>query len=209
MSANGNATGNATAKAASPGFDVAARTAMAPRGINHVVLNVRDLEESHRFWTELMGFRQVAELKPDEYRGRNVKMRFYSGVQEDGSLNHHDLALAESPNLPPPDRWRMFEGACAINHIAITLPSREAWLAQLEFLQQRGVEFKRRVNHGTTHSLYIRDPNGYGVELLYELPRSVWEGDVDAALNYAENLPTEGDAALEDRTDVPTFEASV
>jgi catechol 2,3-dioxygenase len=29
-----------------------------------------------------------------------------------------------------------------------------------------------------THSLYIRDPNGYSVELLYELPREVWEGNV-------------------------------
>jgi catechol-2,3-dioxygenase len=56
-----------------------------------------------------------------------------------------------------------------------------------------------------THSLYIHDPNGYGVELLYELPREVWEGDIDGALNYAEQLPTEGVEALNDRTDVPSF----
>jgi catechol 2,3-dioxygenase len=56
-----------------------------------------------------------------------------------------------------------------------------------------------------THSLYIHDPNGYGVELLYELPREVWEGDIDAALNYANQLPTEGAEALHDRTEVPTF----
>ena len=35
-----------------------------PRAINHVVLNVRNLEVSHRFWTEIIGFRCVAELKP-------------------------------------------------------------------------------------------------------------------------------------------------
>jgi catechol 2,3-dioxygenase len=56
-----------------------------------------------------------------------------------------------------------------------------------------------------THSLYIHDPNGYGVELLYELPREVWEGDIDGALNHAENLPTEGPAALDDDTDFPVF----
>ena len=33
--------------------------AETPRGINHVVLNVRDLEVSHRFWTEIMGFKCV------------------------------------------------------------------------------------------------------------------------------------------------------
>ena len=37
--------------------------ARTPRGINHLVLNVRDLEASHRFWTDIMGFRCVAELK--------------------------------------------------------------------------------------------------------------------------------------------------
>ena len=59
-----------------------------------------------------------------------------------------------------------------------------------------------------THSLYIRDPNGYTVELLYELPRSVWEGDLQAALNHYVALPTEGEAALEDRVEgVPVFAA--
>jgi catechol 2,3-dioxygenase len=57
-----------------------------------------------------------------------------------------------------------------------------------------------------THSLYINDPNGYGVELLYERPREVWEGNIDAALNFAVSLPTEGKAAFEDRTEaVPVF----
>ena len=100
----------------------------------------------------------------------------------------------------------MFGAALAVNHIGIALPDREAWLAQLAFLQARGVKFDRRVNHGMTHSLYFHDPNGYGIELLYELPREVWEGDIDAALNWAEALPTEGAEALADRTqDVPVF----
>jgi catechol 2,3-dioxygenase len=42
-----------------------------------------------------------------------------------------------------------------------------------------------------THSVYIHDPNGYGIELLYELPRSMWENDIDGALNYSVRLPTE------------------
>ena len=50
--------------------------------------------------------------------------------------------------------------------------------------------------------------NGYGVELLYELPREVWEGDIDGALNFAKQLPTEGAEALQDRgEDVPVFKA--
>jgi catechol 2,3-dioxygenase len=132
-------------------------------------------------------------------------MRFYSGGHS-GKMQHHDLALMEMPNLPPPSAWSMSESTVAINHVAIALPSREVWLKQLAFLQSKGVPFHRRTNHGITHSVYISDPNGYGIEVLYELPREVWEGDIDAALNYAECLPTEGEEALVDEVDnVPVF----
>ena len=180
---------------------------VAPVGLNHLVLNVRDIEESHRFWTEMLGFVQVGEVRARPDRPNPPKMRFYSGDHGGGTRNHHDIALVENKSLPePPKDWSMFGMPCAINHIAIALPSREAWLKQLAYLQDKGVKFERRVDHGMTHSLYIHDPNGYGVELLYELPREVWEGDIDGALNYSRSLPTEGAAALEDTDQgVPVF----
>ena len=184
----------------------APQQAVTPVGINHLVINVRDIEESHRFWTEILGFKQVGALTPTPQRPNPPQMRFYSG-DHGGRLNHHDIALVENKDLPPPPSdFRMFGNPLAINHIAIGLPSREAWLKQLAFLQERGIKFDRRVDHGMTHSLYIRDPNGYGVELLYELPREVWEGDINGALNFVENLPTEGAAALADKEEgVPVF----
>jgi catechol 2,3-dioxygenase-like lactoylglutathione lyase family enzyme len=178
--------------------------ALTPAGINHLVINVRDIEESHRFWTEVLGFKQVGVSAR-----RGGKMRFYSGDHGGGRMNHHDIALCENPDLPaPPKDWAMFGMPVAINHIAITMPNREAWLKQLAFLRSKGVKFQRRVNHGMTHSLYISDPNGYGVEVLYELPREVWGDDIQGALSYAEQLPTEGDEAFVDDTDYPTFGAA-
>ena len=180
---------------------------VTPRGINHLVLNVRDIEESHRFWTEIVGFKQVGQLTPTEARPNPPKMRFYAGVREDGTSHHHDIALVENRDLPaPPKDWAMFGMPVAINHIAITMPSREAWLEHLAYLQKKGVKFDRRVEHGMTHSLYIHDPNGYGVEFVYDLPKEVWQGDINGALNFAKILPTEGAQALEDRIqDIPTF----
>ena len=184
-----------TASASEPAIAAPAE----PLGINHLVINVRDLEESHAFWTEVVGFSQVGELKPDPKRGFFAKMRFYAGVDREGQRNHHDIALVEDPDLPPPpEKWGMVGNRLAINHIAVAFPDHESWLARLRYLQSKGVKFERRVNHGMTRSLYIRDPNGYGVELLYEMPREVWEGDIDAALNHVENLPTEGEAAVTD-----------
>lgn len=184
-----------------------ANEAQPPRGINHIVLNVRDLEVSHRFWTEIMGFRCVAELKPTPGRVR-PKMRFYSGLDAHGDVSHHDLALAEIPAAAdgaPPETWDLMPRRPGINHVAIAWPDRESWLKQLAFLRARGVTFHRRINHGMTHSVYVSDPDGHGIEVLYELPREVWRGDIDAAQNFAEVLPTEGEAAMIDRTDYPVF----
>jgi catechol-2,3-dioxygenase len=182
---------------------------VTPRGINHLVLNVRNLEESHKFWTEVVGMQLVGELKPAPNRPNPPRMRFYSGTGI-GGTHHHDMALVENPSLPePPVEWSMVGMPMAINHIAITYPNREAWLQQLTYLQAKGVKFDRRVEHGMTHSLYIHDPNGYGVELLYDLPREIWERDIDAALNFAVAVPTEGTEALVDRTaDLPVFGAT-
>lgn len=106
---------------------VAPRQAVAPRAINHVVLNVRDIEESHRFWTERIGFKHVGTAKPRPDRPNPPNFRFYSCDHEGGRLSHHDLALVENPNLPaPPAEWNMIGMNMAINHVAILLPSREA-----------------------------------------------------------------------------------
>ena len=172
--------------------------AVTPGGINHLVINVRDIEESHKFWTEILGFKQVGQSS-------RRPMRFYSG-DHGGQMNHHDIALCENPNLPkPPENWAMFDLPVAINHIAITMPNREAWLQQLAWLRHKGVKFQRRVNHGMPHSLYISNPNGYGVEVLYELPREVWGENIQGALDYAEPVPTEGEAAFIDDTDYQKF----
>ena len=144
--------------------------AQTPTGVNHLVLNVRDLEESHRFWTEMVGFKCVAELKPKP--GRTMQMRFYSGVNEHGQVSHHDLALAQIPDgaALKPEPWGMGPRTIGVNHVAICYPTRDAWLKQVAFLKSQGVPIHLRIDHGMTHSIYISDPNGHGIEILYELP---------------------------------------
>src|SRR5262249_11949575 len=116
------------------------------------------------------------------------------------------VAIVENKNLPPPPaEWQLF-GAQAINHVAIAMPNRESWLKRLAYMQSKGVKFNMRVNHGVTHSVYINDPNGYGVELLYELPRQMWKKDTDAALTSPDLLRTGGAEALVDALEnAPSF----
>jgi catechol 2,3-dioxygenase len=181
-----------------------------PTGMNHVVINVYDMEESHKFWTEVVGLKLVGKLKPGPGPNGQMrpKMQFYAGHDE-GHRRHHDIAFVENANLPPrpAEGWNIYTSPNAINHLAFEFPNREAWLGHLKFMQDKGVAFKRKIDHGMSHSVYLTDPNGYGVELLYELPRDVWENDIDGALNYAKERPSEGSAALEDITEVPRFGA--
>ena len=166
--------------------------------VNHLVLNVRDIEASHHFYTDLLGFEQCGELS------HTMKMRFYRGSES----THHDLALVEV-NEPAvardPDQWSMEPKQVGVNHFAVAYPDRESWLAQLRHLKAEGVEFLVRGNHGMTHSAYIADPDGYGVEVLYNVPAEMWRDDVDAALNYFEYLPPEEE--LDDSTEYQRFGA--
>ena len=89
--------------------------ALTPCGINHLVLNVRDIEESHKFWTEILGFKQVGELKRTPDRPNPPKMRFYSG-EKDGLSHHHDVALVENKDLPAPPELQACPGSASPGH---------------------------------------------------------------------------------------------
>ncbi len=134
-------------------------------------------------------------------------MWFYRGA----ASTHHDLALVQArrpQDAPPRGSWEFFpETAVGLNHLAIGFATRDAWLERLAHLQRGGVKFIVRGNHGMTHSAYIEDPDGNGIEVVYDLPVEGWDGDVDAALSFFEFMPTDGDEALQDPTEYPTFAA--
>jgi len=174
-------------------------------GVNHLVLNVRDIEVSHRFYTEGLGFKQIGELGPQA----PMTMRFYQC--RPGS--HHDLALvqmADPEAAGPAQAWRLAgaRSTNAINHFAVAY-RQEDFVRQLEYMRAKGVEFAVRGEHGMTHSCYVVDPDGNGIEILYELPNEIWEQDVNGALNYFRPTPTEGAEALADNTDYQVFTAPV
>ena len=41
-------------------------------------------------------------------------------------------------------------------------------------LKDKGVPIERVSDHGISIGIYLRDPDGNGVEVSYELPRSQW-----------------------------------
>ena len=99
--------------------------------VNHLVLNVRDIEASHRFYCDVLGFEQCGTLKtPFE---PSPVMRFYRGHAD----HPPDVALCQIPQpeeAPPVPRWGLFTNHPGVAHIALAYGTREEWLAQLEHL---------------------------------------------------------------------------
>jgi catechol 2,3-dioxygenase-like lactoylglutathione lyase family enzyme len=128
-------------------------------GLNHAVLYVRDVERSVAFYTDVLGFR-VLDVLPEGFRGAAF-------LQAPGSTNDHDLGLFEigSAAASPAGRG----GAVGLYHLAWEVDT----LAELERLAARLSEagaLAGASDHGTTKSLYAKDPDGLEFEVAWIVP---------------------------------------
>jgi catechol 2,3-dioxygenase-like lactoylglutathione lyase family enzyme len=138
--------------------------------LNHAVLFVRDLGESRRFYVGLLGFEEV-----EMGAGRPPGALF---LRAPGSTNDHDLGLfALGPAAGPSAAGRSTVG---LYHLAWEVDS----LADLEELARRLEAAGSLVgasDHGTTKSLYARDPDGLELEVVWIVPAALLDDDARRA----------------------------
>jgi catechol 2,3-dioxygenase-like lactoylglutathione lyase family enzyme len=136
--------------------------------LNHAVLYVRDVQRSVDFYSKALGFRPVAML-PDGFSGAAF-------LQAPGSTNDHDLGLfeiGEAATASPAGR-----GSVGLYHLAWEVDT----LRDLEHIAQALEEAGGLVgasDHGTTKSLYGKDPDGLEFEVVWLIPADLLD---DAAL---------------------------
>jgi catechol 2,3-dioxygenase len=130
--------------------------------LGHIVLYVRDLEASRRFYGDVLGWREVTRLG-------EVGAMFSSG------RTHHELLLLEvgpdAQPIPPGRRVGMYHFGLKIGETDDEL--REA----IGRLQQAGVTIVGTADHTVTHSVYIVDPDGNEIELYIDVQPEVWRED--------------------------------
>jgi catechol-2,3-dioxygenase len=128
--------------------------------LNHAVLYVRDLVETVRFYRDVLGFERIDEMTPEGFAGAAF-------LRAPGSTNDHDLGLFElGPTAGPSGAGSTTVG---LYHLAWEVDT----LDELERTAGRLSEAGALVgasDHGTTKSLYGKDPNGIEFEIVWLIP---------------------------------------
>jgi catechol 2,3-dioxygenase-like lactoylglutathione lyase family enzyme len=164
---------------------------------HHLALATRDLEATHRFYTEVMGFDLAKVVVGETAEGGWARHVFYDthrgGLMafweihdgDDRQLDGFDPSISRGLGLPV---WT--------NHIAFDAPT----LDHLDAMKRRWLdhgETVAEINHGWCTSIYTTDPNGIMVEFCTST-RVLDEQDRAEAerLLFAEKPPLEETPAV-------------
>lgn len=134
--------------------------------IGHVHLKVADLERALRFYRDVLGFEVTQRF------GNSAAFLSAGGY-------HHHIGLNTWESLggvaPAP-------GTTGLYHLAILYPTRAELGDALRRLVEAGVPLDGASDHGVSEALYLRDPDGNGVELYWDRPQEEWPRTADGEL---------------------------
>src|SRR3954469_23057495 len=141
---------------------------MQVRELGHLVLYVRNLERSARFYREVLGWRSLQD--PDDV------LPFPAvAFSAPSGRTHHELLLIEvgEDAAPMPAGRRL-----GLYHFGLKVGDSDDELREaLSSLRANGVTVLGASDHTVTHSLYIADPDGNEIELFVDVPGVDWKSD--------------------------------
>jgi catechol-2,3-dioxygenase len=127
--------------------------------LNHAVLYVRDIERSVAFYIDVLGFRRI-DMTPEGFAGAAF-------LQAPGSTNDHDLGLFEIGADAGPSVAGLT--TVGLYHLAWEIDTL-AELKQLATSLADNGALAGSSDHGTTKSLYGKDPDGLEFEIAWIVP---------------------------------------
>jgi len=134
---------------------------MEVKELGHLVLYVRDLGRSRRFYGEVLGWREVAKVG-------EIGAAYSSG------RTHHELLLLEvGPDATPIPAGRRV----GLYHFGLKVGDTIEELREAHTrLREAGVPIVGLTDHGITKSIYIADPDGNEIELYIDADQR-WRED--------------------------------
>jgi catechol 2,3-dioxygenase len=142
------------------------RPIAAGASIGHVHLKVADLERAVAFYTGVLGFEVT------ERHGRDAAFLSAGGY-------HHHIGLntweSRGGHPPPP-------GSTGLYHAAILYPTRADLADAVRRVLAHGIRIEGASDHGVSEAIYLRDPDGNGLELYWDRPGGRWPRNADGSL---------------------------
>jgi catechol 2,3-dioxygenase len=139
---------------------------MEIKELGHLVLYVRDVPESARFYGEVLGWRQVLPGPGEDFE------RF--AAFSSGRTDHQLLLIQVGPDaaaLPEGKRVGMY-------HFGLKVGDSDDELRDaLAAVEAAGMTVVGASDHTVTHSLYLLDPDGNELELYIDVPGVDWKHD--------------------------------
>ena len=135
---------------------------MEVKELGHLVLYVRDLERSARFYRDVLGWTEIGGMG-------GVARAFSSG------RTHHELLLLEvGPDAAPIPHGRRV----GMYHFGLKVGTTDDELREaVRALREHDVEIIGMSDHTVTHSVYIADPDGNEIELYIDVQPELWRED--------------------------------
>src|SRR4051812_40950623 len=131
--------------------------------IGHVHLKVADLDRALKFYRDVLGFELTQRY--------GTQAAFLSA----GGYHHHiGLNTWQSQGGKPPAH-----GTTGLYHLAILYPTRAELADALRRLIDANIRLDGASDHGVSEALYLRDPDGNGVELYWDRPKDQWPHDAN------------------------------
>lgn len=135
--------------------------------IGHVHLKVSEIDRSLAFYCGVLGF----ELQ--ERMGDQAAFVSAGGYHHHIGMNTWESAGGSNPPT----------GTTGLYHFAIRYPTRRALADALRRLGEAGIRLGGASDHGVSEALYLRDPDGNGLELYWDLPKERWPRSADGSVS--------------------------
>lgn len=138
------------------------RPASSARGVHHLAMTCSDVEQTVRFYQDVLGFPLVDVMENRDYPGST---HFFHDIGNDNLLAFFDF-----PGL---GLDQAVEAIGAVQHVAISV-DRPSFEAIRDRLDAAAVTYLGP-DRGLTDSMYVKDPDGVQIELLAE-PLRIMDG---------------------------------
>ena len=155
--------------------------------IGSPVLRIKNIDRILRFYNECLEL-QVNRNYHDKEASDNVEYELGSKQKSfyDGPILilHHDTDAKNAP-----------QHSAGLYHFAILVPDRKSLASTYLSVRDSGARFDGFADHLVSESLYLRDPEGNGIEIYCDRQPSEWSYDSEGYVKM-DTLPLDLDSIL-------------